>query len=70
VERIAHNAFFNCKNLKILVIPETVKKFDSCFLSDCENLKTIKVPKCKKEYYWELIKEHSSDLASLIVEED
>ena len=70
MEKIAHNAFFNCKNLTTLTIPESVKSFDSLFIDGCDNLKTIKVPKGKGEYYRELIKQHSKDLALLVEEEN
>ena len=70
VEKIAHNAFSNCKNLTTLTIPKTVKSFDSFFINGCDNLKTIKVPKGKGEYYRELINQHSRDLALLVKEED
>ena len=70
VEKIAHNAFYNCKNLTTLTIPKTIKSFASFFINGCDNLKTIKVPKGKGEYYKELIKENNCNLVPLIVEED
>ena len=69
MEKIAHNAFSNCKNLTALTIPKTVKSFDSFFINGCDNLKTIKVPKGKGDHYRELINQHSKDLALLIKEE-
>ena len=69
VEKIAHNAFSNCKNLTTLTIPKTVKSFDSFFINGYDNLKTIKVPKGKGDHYRELINQHSKDLALLIKEE-
>lgn len=41
VTKIGRKAFFNCKNLEEVILPENITIDDTAF-SDCKNLKSIK----------------------------
>ena len=66
---IPEDAFYNCKSLTSIIIPENVTKIDCGAFNFCESLTSITIPKSVKYIMLDHPFWHCSGLTSIIVEE-